>query len=484
MNFLDTYGITGSGVSTPPQTEQPEQSLNEEVSQVIGQLGRFWGGFRKQSESALATARKDLTQVVTQAQKELNKLTAETPGDDPNVTNEETESEQQPNAQAGPSSDGADSPTTPIADVDTTPSSSQTFFSRLQSSLPPNIVSTVQTHIPEGLRNAPQNIDFTQLRTTLSSEFQRVQGVTRAQAEEYVHKSELLLKDAIKEAGDVLRDAVKVIPPEEGSSTSGAIWDGSDVWMLPTPPGEADGRSSSSIKGKGKETDSGPSSRRHSEDAQRAAATRAELLLKRLNYDPETIMADPADEEGVKELYAKWIQEARGDEQGTHGQDWSERIQEALAEPTDGEALNDTFNALVPSQMTEEVFWERYFFRVHQIEQEEERRKVLLRGTMENEEDFSWEDDEDDSVSKPTEIDNLTSASQRTLAAPRALVVTEANSAPSSHAHTPATLSPRESSEESYDLVSSGNVSVAGEGHETSKDEGDDDDADSDVDWE
>lgn len=46
MNFLDTYDIAGT-VTPPPRTE-PEQSLNEEVSQVIGQLGRFWGGFRKQ----------------------------------------------------------------------------------------------------------------------------------------------------------------------------------------------------------------------------------------------------------------------------------------------------------------------------------------------------------------------------------------------------------------------------------------------------
>jgi hypothetical protein len=41
-NFLDPYDLTSG---TPPQ--QPEQSLNEEVSQVIGQLGRFWGDFRK-----------------------------------------------------------------------------------------------------------------------------------------------------------------------------------------------------------------------------------------------------------------------------------------------------------------------------------------------------------------------------------------------------------------------------------------------------
>lgn len=46
MSFLDPYDIAGTGTGTPPQ--QPEQSLNEEVTQVIGQLGRFWGGFRKQ----------------------------------------------------------------------------------------------------------------------------------------------------------------------------------------------------------------------------------------------------------------------------------------------------------------------------------------------------------------------------------------------------------------------------------------------------
>ena len=48
MNFLDTYGITGTGTSTPPPGNRPEQSLDEEVSQVIGTLGRFWGGFKKQ----------------------------------------------------------------------------------------------------------------------------------------------------------------------------------------------------------------------------------------------------------------------------------------------------------------------------------------------------------------------------------------------------------------------------------------------------
>jgi len=70
--------------------------------------------------------------------------------------------------------------------------------------------------------------------------------------------------------------------------------------------------------------------------------------------------------------------------------------------------------------MTEEEFWTRYFFRVHQIEREAERRKALLQGeflvnyklfsvliervgTSDSEDAFSWEDDEEEpsSVSAP-----------------------------------------------------------------------------------
>ena len=46
MNFFDTYEV--SGTTTPPANPQPQPSLNEEVEQVVGQLSRFWGGFRKQ----------------------------------------------------------------------------------------------------------------------------------------------------------------------------------------------------------------------------------------------------------------------------------------------------------------------------------------------------------------------------------------------------------------------------------------------------
>ena len=52
MNYVDAIDL--SGVNTPPANPEqlPAQSFNEEVNDVIGQLGSFWGGFRKQASLA------------------------------------------------------------------------------------------------------------------------------------------------------------------------------------------------------------------------------------------------------------------------------------------------------------------------------------------------------------------------------------------------------------------------------------------------
>lgn len=441
MNFLDTYGLTGTGANTLPVNAHPEQSLNEEVSQVIGQLGKFWGGFRKQSETAFATARKDFGEVVTQAQKELGKLAIST------------------EAPADAHADDADVTSDKESETGSL-STSQSFFARLQSSLPPNIVSTVQDQLPESLKH-PQNIDLSQLRTTLTTEFQRVQGVTRAQAEEYVHKSEHLLREAMKEASEALRDAVKVIPPEEsgGYSNQGLIWDGTDVWMLPMEGGD--------VKGKGKEMDLGISSGRQSEDARQAVATRAQALLKQLKSNSEIIKLDP-EADTASETFHAWVSEAQSKDEHPGTKFWSERIARTLSDTDDGQTLQETFDALVPSILSDDEFWTRYFFRVYQIEQEEMRRKALIHGANQTEEDFSWEDDDDESVAPESQsVGALKSSmsSQRTLA-PKAADTSDVQSLPnSSQFNTPMTMSPRESSEDSYDVVS-GNVSAAGDAQE------------------
>ncbi|KAL4253467.1 BSD domain-containing protein [Abortiporus biennis] len=500
MNFLDTYDIASPG--TPePDAAQPEQSLNEEVNQVVGQLSRFWGGFRKQSQSALEAARKELEQVASQAQKEIIKLTSDAPSQTTSeeetatsesniaVGEEETEgaakkdetSREPTETNASTSSSAVETARTVAGHART---ASQTLFSRLQSSLPPNLVSTVQSQIPEALKQAPGQIDFGQIRSTLSTEFQRVQGITRAQAEEYVQKSESLLK----EASEYLKDAVKVVPPEEGSSGSnvqgGTLWDGSDFWTMP----EIGPVPESSKRGKDKQRASS-SSGRPSVDGLRAVATRAESLLKQLKHNPDIISVDPEADEKVKLLYDAWKRDqVDSKDGGISGKHWCEVSEKALSDPADGEALKTTRDTLVPSVLTADIFWTRYFFRVHQVEVEEERRKALIQGSIANDEDFSWEDD-DDEPSAPTS--HKASNSEATLtkdSGPEPVSLTASNvitaRAVAGNPSTPEAQSPhRLSSEDSYDVVSS-QVSNAGEPKEQAVKETEEEDGSSESDWE
>ncbi|KAI0344732.1 hypothetical protein BDW22DRAFT_1354877 [Trametopsis cervina] len=485
MNFLDAYDITGPSV-TPPPREGPEPTLNEEVTQVVGQLSRFWGGFRKQSQSVFETARKDLGQVVSQAQKEITKLTAEPSSSETATTVEEVEGETVANPsdvpEAGPSLEGTRSAT---EDSETSPSkkthnrnisvsaAAQNIFSRLQSSLPADLASTVQSKLPESIKQGAGSIDFGQLRTTLASEFQRVQDITRQQAEEYAHKSEELLRDA----GEFLKDAVKVVPPEEegAAATPGVLWDGSDIWTLP----EISAPSTTDSKGKGKAKGSSDQS---SAEGLRAVATRAEALLKQLKQDPEVIRADPEADERAAKLWKEWHgKEIEAKEGGIESPEWQSAVKVALADPVDGGALQKTMETLVPSTLSHETFWTRYFFRVHQVESEEQRRKALLQGTVESEEDIDWESDDEETVDKaatPSAPAVNLAESTKTLTAIKSEAVTELSGTPS-----------RISSEDSYDVVSS-QVSNAGDSktEEASEDdddeEGDDDEEEEDDDEE
>ncbi|KAF9653916.1 hypothetical protein BDM02DRAFT_1114059 [Thelephora ganbajun] len=433
MNYVDAIDL--SGTNTPPVNAEdpPAQTLNEEVNQVIGQLSSFWGGFRKQSQIAFQSARKDFGEVVQQAQKELTKLTAEpsssSTADAPQPeastssihTTTQDEEPREEDSEEGESESDNESTSSTIAPATSTNAgfSAQSIFTRLQSSIPPNLVSTVQSniHIPPSIRHAASgSVDFSQLKNTLTTEFTRVQDITRAQAEEYVHKSEELLR----EAGEFLKDAVKVVPPESQGESVGVMWDGSDVWMLP-----AMGASIASERTLGASTSGTEPS---SMEGTRAVATRAEELLRRLRRDDTVIKADPEGEEMVKTLYDGWISDHVEPAGGIEGEEWLERRKLAL----DAEGVSGLKDSVVPSSMTEEVFWIRYFFRLYQIEREAERRKALLQGTSDSEDIFSWEDDDEEPSSAP--VQSIPSLQNPTI-----------------------THSPRESSEESYDVVSGRN---------------------------
>lgn len=351
-----------------------------------------------------------------QAQKELTKLTDGTPLSPSALEPSASDTEQTASIPA----DAADAASTPSTstDVHETPdkaasedsastsqsSQPQTLFSRLQASLPPSLVNTVQTQLPESLKETLKHarvgsanltaLDFAQLRSTITTELQRVQGVT----EDYVHRSEEFLRDA----GEFLKDAVKVVPPEDGDSGySGLIWDGTDVWMLSTGSGtDTPGAGSSKGKGKEREASSSSSSGRPPVDTLGAVATRAESMLKQLRHDPAVIKVDPNDDESVREIYTNWLAtEAASEDRGLGTTAWENKVERALADPVDGSALKATLDTLgqllaysseahplnrvssAPETLTYDEFWTRYFFRVYQVEREEARRKAIIQGT-------------------------------------------------------------------------------------------------------
>jgi hypothetical protein len=251
----------------------------------------------------------------------------------------------------------------------------------------------------------------------------------------------------MKEAGEVLRDAVKVIPPDQAGSNEGLIWDGTDMWMLPAD-------SSDSI---GKEEDATGSMK--SAEAQSAVATRAEALLRRLKRDPAILRLDPEADEGNKFEYRAWLEgDVNSKEGGIDGQEWKGKIAAVLEEPLDGPALKELQDMLVPSELTLPGFWLRFFFRTHQIRKEEEKRKALIQSTTDtsNDDDFSWEDDEEEpsaaSDGKPVVV--------KTKSSIASLEDTKTIKEMPSQLSTGTLPSPRVSSECSYDFVSSSNASA------------------------
>jgi hypothetical protein len=418
----------------------------------------------------LQTARKDLASVAQQAQQELGKL------QQPSATNSTTTS---PDPNAAPTPNDSDTPadTYQASDASSSPvqSTSTNIFSFWP--IPPTqIAGVVQKTLSEGSANIQSTLQRTlsdpqvqQIKSTLTANLYTLQenvhhiqenvvtGVHHLQESlpdlQNVEARDKLLGDArkhgedwLKQAGEFLQDAVKVVPPAPGQAgyQPGMIWDGSDVWMFSEAREEE--AATPDQKGKGKEGFS---------------VSRTGALLRKLRTDPEMIRAVPSGE-----TYEWFCGEIDAKDGGLGSSEWKKKCEEV--EKLDGlEALRES---LVPSELDEETFWKRYWFRAWQIQQEEEKRKALLQGIIfsltlshvldlplplastetEKEEVFSWEDEEETDIQrtpKPSAHNVDPSASVTTLTAPA----------------TKDKSSPRES-EDSYDLVStrSGNASSGG----------------------
>ncbi|KAI0291151.1 hypothetical protein BC826DRAFT_1023951 [Russula brevipes] len=392
MSFWDVSHSPGTSTPPPQTSGQSPPTLNEEVTEVIGQLGRFWGGFRKQGQTAIQAARKDLGNY-------LNVLfdsasTATLPG-----PQQEQPQQQQEQAQS--------------------PNSEQTLFTRLQSSLPPDLITSIRDTIPDSVRHPQGRIDLAH--------------AAQARVQDAAARGEELLRGA----SIFLRDAVRVVPPEQAISSPSASA------AAPTHEGAAKPRGTTPATVAVSST----------------PATRRDALLHALRANPAILRVDPANEERSAVLFAAWVATA-----ADATRDESRRESELAA---DDETLG------VPEELSEDEFWTRYFFRVHQIDQEDERRKAVLSGPTDQDDDFSWEDEDEDTAAR---------LQPSPPAPPTAAVLNDEKrlNAPAMSG----TTSPQRS-DSSFDLVSSSHTSVAGDTSAThvsvkETSDGDDDEGDDD----
>jgi hypothetical protein len=116
----------------------------------------------------------------------------------------------------------------------------------------------------------------------------------------------------------------------------------------------------------------------------RVRYSRFEAQLRALQADPATFTAYPEDAED----FAAWSKEFSFDER-------KEEIETLCYESDALEAMADR---LVPDTVESEVFWARYFYRVHKLKQQEDARAKLVKRVIDqdDEEDLSWEVDDAD----------------------------------------------------------------------------------------
>jgi hypothetical protein len=222
----------------------------------------------------------------------------------------------------------------------------QAFFKNLQSTLATEAnqinanLGSLQKTLSESIANNPSLAQINRANiSTLSSTIQ--QNLEKAGTKINLRQAEKLAEDLLGEAGSFLKDAVKVVPPEEGSGSYTYSWDGTDVGVYGS--GE-DGNNNKSTVLFDRASMAG-------NDLSRSQL-RLNALLRRLRTDVELLSQDPSAASETKarqDAFAAFKRDKIEGAGGYEGQDvqklvWAEMGPEA--NDADVEALKKTKDAL------------------------------------------------------------------------------------------------------------------------------------------
>lgn len=135
-----------------------------------------------------------------------------------------------------------------------------------------------------------------------------------------------------------------------------------------------------------------------------AVYDRAKARLHAIQVDPETYCNEPS---GSKERYQEWQKSFDIDK-------YKGEVSELLVSKVE---LRAFYTKLVPAEISHADFWKRYFYKVHQLQQDEARKLALMKRAeqaQKKEDSISWEDDwSGDEESAPEKVSRKQELSER-----------------------------------------------------------------------
>uniref|UniRef100_A0A914W3H3 BSD domain-containing protein n=1 Tax=Plectus sambesii TaxID=2011161 RepID=A0A914W3H3_9BILA len=114
----------------------------------------------------------------------------------------------------------------------------------------------------------------------------------------------------------------------------------------------------------------------------------ASSRLYAIQTDQGTYTCEP---EGAPELFDDWLEHF-------YQEDRKQEVSQLLAA---NPAVRALYSQLVPAEMTNALFWQRYFYKVHQFQLDEARRRALINRATDLTVKTSWGDSDADFESGP-----------------------------------------------------------------------------------
>ncbi|GAA5802467.1 hypothetical protein HPULCUR_007932 [Helicostylum pulchrum] len=122
----------------------------------------------------------------------------------------------------------------------------------------------------------------------------------------------------------------------------------------------------------------------------RIFASRKEALIAKMQTNENTYLIDPAslvkDEEQERKVLQTFNASFKIEE-------YTEEIAQLL---NDYPSLRETMDKLVPIQVSYTLFWQRYFYSAWKIDQDEQKRQMIVQGVAEDDADFKWDSDDEE----------------------------------------------------------------------------------------